>query len=209
MKNYKSILSLLFLTLWLLVALVIIFPEASAVTISSTRIQQGQTVHVNDTIDLSGAVLPYPDLAYWDGYGMYDSKPTYTITLPDNPNGWYNFYIDPAIFSTRLGSWYKYNEKIGYETHGNNLVFVVAKQNNTQIIPGKPIQHIPTTVTTLLTLSPPPRTTLVPTQTTIITPTPVPQNFEKGDIAIIVSVTIVGLLFGFFAFYESKFWDRK
>ena len=88
-------------------------------------LQQGDTAYVNQTIDISGVVPPYPYLAYWDGFDMYDENATYQIDLSNTPNsGYYNFYIDPAIFSTRLGKWYKYNGN--YERAGNNLAFVVA-----------------------------------------------------------------------------------
>jgi hypothetical protein len=207
MKNYQLVPWLLFLIVGLVVAAVIIAPETSAANISNTRIQQGQTVHVNDTIDITGVLPPYPQLAYWDGYNMFDSPPTYIIKLPINHTGWYNFYVDPAIFSTRLGAWYKYDSNIGFESNGNNLAFVVVKQN----IPQVTINATATT-TILVTSTPTPLilpTYPISTPTTIITPTPTPWNFEKGDYAMMISVTIVGLLFVFFTLFESKFWSRK
>lgn len=92
-------------------------------TTSSRYIYQGETVYLGDTIDISGVVAPYPELAYWNGYDMYDSQPTYNISLPDKRSGWYKFVIDPAIFAGRLGNWYKYNNQ--FEHSGNNLAFVV------------------------------------------------------------------------------------
>lgn len=90
-------------------------------------ISQGQTVYVNDTIDISGVVPPYPELAWWNGYDMYDANASYIITLPSNKYGWYNFYLDPSVFTTRTGNWYKYADK--FEPNGNNLAFVVMPQS--------------------------------------------------------------------------------
>jgi hypothetical protein len=86
-------------------------------------IQQGDVVYVGDYIDVSGVVPPYPALAYWDGFDMYDAVPKYNYTMPDGKKSYYHFYLDPAIFNTRLGKWYKYNGE--YEPQGNNLAFVV------------------------------------------------------------------------------------
>ena len=86
-------------------------------------IYQGDKVYLNTTIDVSGVVPPYPMLAYWDGFDMYDSAPSYNLTMPDNDKGYYKFWVDPEIFGTRLGRWYKYEGK--YEPQGNNIAFVV------------------------------------------------------------------------------------
>ena len=43
------------------------------------RIEQGGVVYINDTIDVSGVIPPYPYLAYWDGYDLYDTNATYII----------------------------------------------------------------------------------------------------------------------------------
>jgi hypothetical protein len=88
-------------------------------------IYQGDKVQLNSTIDISGVVPPYPALAYWDGYDMYDSVPTYNLSMPDRKIGYYNFWIDPEIFGNRTGKWYKYNGK--FEPQGNNLAFVVSQ----------------------------------------------------------------------------------
>jgi hypothetical protein len=97
-------------------------------TISSTPyIYQGESVYINDTIDISGVVPPYPELAYWNGYDMYDANASYIITLPAQKEGYYHFYLDPAIFSTRTGKWYKYDDK--FEKNGNSLAFVVIPQS--------------------------------------------------------------------------------
>lgn len=86
-------------------------------------IQQGETVYLGDTVDISGAIPPYPQIAYWDGYDIYDSSPSYNFTMPDRKSAYYHFYLDPAIFAGRLGKWYKYNGE--FEPRGNNLAFIV------------------------------------------------------------------------------------
>lgn len=90
---------------------------------SSRYISQGDEVYLGEYIDISGVAPPYESLAYWDGYDMYDSAPSYNITLPNNKKGYYRFYIDPKIFKTRTGWWYKYDGK--FERQGNNRAFRV------------------------------------------------------------------------------------
>ena len=107
-----------------LLILLAIYPTTAAIP----HISQGDTVYVNDTIDLSGVVAPYPELAYWNGYDMYDSKPSYIWVLNDTRKAYYDFYLDPSVFTTRTGKWYKYDPDIGFESHGNNLAFVVYPQ---------------------------------------------------------------------------------
>ena len=70
---------------------------------------QGDTAYVGTYVDISGVAPPYPSLAYWDGFDMYNSVPSYNYTLPDSKKGYYLFYIDPEIFANRTGWWYKYN----------------------------------------------------------------------------------------------------
>ena len=90
-------------------------------------IYQGEKVYINDTIDISGVVPPYPELAYWNGYDMYDSNASYIINLPQYRSNYYNFYLDPSIFSTRMGKWYKYDGN--YESNANDLAFIVHPQS--------------------------------------------------------------------------------
>jgi hypothetical protein len=97
------------------------------VTIPTHYIYQGESVYINDTIDISGVVPPYPELAYWNGYDMYDSNASYIITLPVYKSGYYHFYLDPTIFSTRTGNWYKYDGT--FEPNANNIAFVVYPQS--------------------------------------------------------------------------------
>jgi len=193
--------------LGLVAALVIISPGAGATNSGSPRIQQGQTVYVNDTVDISGVVPPYPQLAYWDGVDMYSTPPTYTITLPVSHGGYYNFYVDPAIFATRLGRWYKYDSTIGYEPKGNNLAFVVVEPSVPILMNTAPASVFVTIITPVPTISAPvlPVTTVTPAPAL----TPAPPIFSEGETAGIISLIIVGLVFGFFTLSESEFWRGK
>jgi Domain of unknown function (DUF3821) len=182
------------------------FPEASAADTGITKIQQGQNVPVGDTVDISGVIPPYPQLAYWDGYNAYDSAPTYVITLPNNRRGWYSFYVDPTIFATRLGSWYKYDQNIGYESKGNTLAFVAVGGNVPQVITNPTTNDISETFTPLPTSS---TSTPTPIPTPILSPTLPQWNFEKGDYALWISVLIVGLCFGFFELYRFRSSGKK
>ncbi|MGA2917929.1 MAG: DUF3821 domain-containing protein [Methanoregula sp.] len=183
-------------------------PEASAADSGIIRIQQGQKVSVGNIIDISGVVPPYPQLAYWDGYNEYDSAPTYILTLSNYRSAWYSFNVDPAIFATRLGSWYKYDQNIGYESKGNNLAFVVVRENVA------PVTTIPTTNDISETFTPLPTSSMsTPMPTHILTPTPTPTptqwNFEKSDYALWSSILIVGLCFGFFELYRFRSSGKK
>jgi hypothetical protein len=190
----------------ILVIATIFLQLVSAANTGITRIKQGQNVPVGDTIDISGVVPPYPQLAYWDGYNEYDSGPTYIINLPYYRSGWYSFYVDPAIFATRLGSWYKYDQNIGYEAKGNNLAFVAVRENVALVTTNPTTNDIPETFTPLPTPS-----MFTPTQipTPTSTPTPLQWNFEKSDYALWISILIVGLCFGFFELYRFRSSGKK
>ena len=205
MKTCPSIPSLMMLAFGIVAAVMIIAPGAGAAGTGILRIVQGQTVYVGEIIDISGVLPPYSQLAYWDGMNMYDSAPTYVINLPVANEGWYNFYVDPAIFSNRPGAWYKYDSTIGYEPKGNNLAFVVATLNTPAVTSTIPATTITTAATPPPTLSTP--ATPVPTRTPVSAPTP--GIVEKGDNAVLISLIIVGLVFGFFTLIESDFWSRK
>ncbi len=90
-------------------------------------ISQGETIYVNDTVDISGVVPPYRYLAYWNGYDMYDSNASYIITMSQRKSDYYKFYIDPSIFETRIGKWYKYDGN--FEKNANSLAFIVYPQS--------------------------------------------------------------------------------
>ena len=193
------------LALGLVAALVISIPAARAAVTGTTRIRQGQTVYLGDTVDITGVVPPYPQLAYWDGVNMYDSTPAYIITLPVNHTGWNTFYLDPAVFATRLGAWYKYDSTIGYEPKGNNLAFVVAEPNPVSILPPVPISTSIPAITIVPTLATP----LAPVPTPTPGSTPAPGSFEQENTAVIISLLIVGFVFGLFSLSESEFWKGK
>lgn len=94
-------------------------------------IQQGDTVYMGDYVDISGFAGGYLELAYWDGYDMYDSMPTYNFTFENGKKAYTHFYVDPDVFDGKYGRWFKYNRV--YESRGNNLAFVVAPKQYTNI----------------------------------------------------------------------------
>ena len=99
-------------------------------------VQQGDTVYVNQTVDISGVTPPYDYLAYWDGFDMYEGNASYLLALPSTDAGYYNFNITPAIFGNRLGKWFRVNVQNGYavyEPNGNNLAFVVRPERKTPL----------------------------------------------------------------------------
>jgi hypothetical protein len=102
------------------------YPEPDPVQ-NIPYVYQGDIVYINDTVDISGVAPPYDSLAYWDGFDMYSSVPSYNITLPDNKKGYYKFWLDPSIFGGREGWWYKYDG--WFEQQGNNRAFYVAAED--------------------------------------------------------------------------------
>lgn len=103
--------------------------NSSSLQIDSHYLQQGDTVYLNECYDISGALQGYEDIAYWDGYDMYNSIPSYNLSLPNKKSGYYDYCITPEIFGNRLGKWFKYN---GYfEKAGNNLAFIVKEERPT------------------------------------------------------------------------------
>jgi hypothetical protein len=86
-------------------------------------VQQGDTVYVGDVVDISGIMAGVLNFAYYGGYYEGGEK-QFLLDTPNHNRDYYKFYIDPEIFGTRLGKWYKWN---GFaESHANNLAFVVA-----------------------------------------------------------------------------------
>lgn len=112
-------------------------------------IQQGDDVYIGDYVDVSGFCAGYSELAYWDGYDMYDEPPKYNFTFANNKMAYINFYVDPSIFEGKYGRWFKYNRV--YESRGNNLAFIVypkeyrnvstTLQNGTVIYQNKSEEH--------------------------------------------------------------------
>lgn len=87
-------------------------------------IGQGDKVYLGDHIDISGVVAGNLALAWWPGGEPVLDEAPQVITLPKSKSGWYDFYVDPAIFASRLGMWYKWN---GYvESNGNTRAFWVS-----------------------------------------------------------------------------------
>lgn len=132
--NWKLILILLAICAGLLIIVdTVVAEESTAVIIPDITpvepdiipmIQQGDTVYIGDYVDVSGFCGGYLELAYWDGYDMYDSSPNYNFTFANGKKAYTHFYVDPAVFEGKYGRWFKYNRE--YEARGNNLAFIVA-----------------------------------------------------------------------------------
>ena len=89
------------------------------------RPPQGGTVEVGDIIDISG--LWADGLAWYGTYGEYDN-PQYIRLFKDYSKDIYSFYVDPAIFTDKLGTWYKYSVDNSSTKAENTVAFrVVAK----------------------------------------------------------------------------------
>lgn len=88
------------------------------------RIDQGQTVYVNDTIDIAGMGHGKLQIAWYGKYSEYDS-PQYIITTSLFKRTLINFWLDPVVFESRTGRWYQYygNET---ERNGNLEAFTVS-----------------------------------------------------------------------------------
>lgn len=139
MSDWKRVLGLLILAILTLAFIQYIYGPVSAasnltnnitpVPTAPTRIQQGDTVYIGDTIDISGVAAGLLNLAYYGGYEE-DISRQYLLELPKTTKGYYLFYIDPEIFSKRLGYWYKWRGSINRGE--NSVAFVVA---NTRIKP--------------------------------------------------------------------------
>lgn len=89
-------------------------------------LQQGDTVYLNDTVDGSGVMQGYEELAYWDGYNLYDESPSFNISTPIYKSEYYHYWIDPSIFSNHLGKWYRYNGK--FNANANDIAFIVKEK---------------------------------------------------------------------------------
>jgi hypothetical protein len=87
-------------------------------------VQQGDTVYVGETVDVSGVMAGVLNLAYYGGYDE-ESGQQYLLNITGvGKKAYWRYYLDPAIFGSRLGKWYKWNGH--YESNGNTLAFVVA-----------------------------------------------------------------------------------
>ena len=98
------------------------------------RITQGQTVYLNDTIDISGMGWG-TGVAWYGKYGEYDI-PAYIRDFKNYHSDLFNFYVDPIIFSGKGGMWYQYYGN-ATEKNGNLAAFFVREgyRNSTLTFP--------------------------------------------------------------------------
>jgi len=120
MRNIRFIIVIILLAIACTIAIYFIFPPVQAYY----YVEQGDTVYINETCDISGIAAGIENLAYYGGYD--ESGTQYLLNITYTRKGLAGFYIDPAIFSQRLGRWYKWN---GYvEKQANNLAFTVVSK---------------------------------------------------------------------------------
>ena len=121
MSDWKTFAGWIILALLALIALNVFLVPANAYY----YVEQGSTIYLNETVDISGIASGVENLAYYGGFDE-ESGTQFLLEMPATKKGYYNFYIDPKIFTSRLGKWYKWNGEI--ESHGNTLAFVVASK---------------------------------------------------------------------------------
>jgi len=145
--NYRGILVILLVAFALCAALFFLSPQARAeenATVNITangstvtveyephiiypphpiyRIQQGDEVWVNDTIDVSGMGWG-SGFAWYGRYGEYTDA-VYVRYFKNYRSDLMRFYLDPEIFSGRTGMWYQYYGN-ATERQGNLEAFYV------------------------------------------------------------------------------------
>jgi len=92
---------------------------------------QGQTVYINDTIDIYGYGWG-TGVAWYGRYGEYN-LPQYVKSLTGYKKDAINFWLDPSIFSGRGGMWYQFYDNTT-ENNGNlELFYLVEGYRNKSI----------------------------------------------------------------------------
>lgn len=122
------------------ISTITVLPDAGTPLIPIPHIDQGDTVYVNDTIDISGVCSDVTQIAWYgkysDAYSPGSDTPTLIVDLPQTSMGYYKFYLDPATFLAHPGMWYKYYgsntaDAYHYQRAGNLQAFnVVARFRN-------------------------------------------------------------------------------
>jgi len=134
MINWRTTIWLIILALLLSIAVYVIAPTSSAYAFDPNYgnipyyVQQGDTVYVNETVDISGIMAGVLNLAYYGGYDE-ESGTQYLVNITGvGKAAYYRYYLNPDIFGNRLGKWYKWNGHI--ESNGNTLAFVVRPERS-------------------------------------------------------------------------------
>ena len=101
---------------------------------NNTRISQGQCIEIGGTYDVSGVIgfsteIDYNAFSYYTRYeDAFDprdnSSASYIMKMPNARIGYYQFFVDPIIFSERLGYWYQFTNT--YERAANKRAFYVS-----------------------------------------------------------------------------------
>jgi len=105
------------------------------------RIEQGQCVELNDTVDIAGIGWYTGEITYYgrwyDGYGALSNRSVEAIYRID-ARDLDAFYIDPSFFGNHLGWWYNYYDETG--SRGYDRLFyvsdrcVLSKEQNMSIV---------------------------------------------------------------------------
>jgi len=142
--RYPSIILLLLLTILIIPVLAddnTTAPITTTITVvptpayNNTRLTQGQCVEIGGVYDVSGVIgfsftTEANTFAYYGKYesgydpGYDDTAALYKYEMPNGKQAYYQFLIDPKIFSTRTGYWYQYTGT--YERAANKRAFYVS-----------------------------------------------------------------------------------
>ena len=142
----------------LLVALIVLPVQATLVQ----RPFQGDLVQVGTYIDATGVMGFGGGFAYYGMSGDTESNPQYILEMGGRKSDYYNFYLDPKIFESRIGPWYQYTgNTTGSIEHGNLLAFRVVKV--------LPAINLTPTITVRTNRNPNPRLSLNPRNSIPIT----------------------------------------
>jgi hypothetical protein len=199
LRDLKWILKLLLFTALALVIISVIFPQAFAdnVTINQSyavvdqpiypyhepyRIEQGDDVYVNDTIDISGQGWG-SGIAWYGKYQEYD-LPQYIYQFTPYKHDVQNFYLDPAIFAGKSGVWYQYYGN-NTERNGNLEAFRVvnAYRNSTWTFPNGTTVELSQGISNDTIEAPLPKQSVLPevwvSDYVVAHGDPLPTNFSK------------------------------
>jgi hypothetical protein len=86
------------------------------------RVAQGDSVYLNDTVDISGMGWGN-GIAWYGKYGEF-TYPIYIYQFDGTKRQLFRFWIDPSVFSNRTGMWLQYYDN-KTERNGNLEAFIV------------------------------------------------------------------------------------
>lgn len=87
------------------------------------ELTQGQSVYLDTHYDISNAIAGTGVLAWFKSGVPSATEQPVLLELPYQKRGYYDFYIDPAVFGTYTGNWYKWDGM--YSPNENSIAFYV------------------------------------------------------------------------------------